>query len=263
MAGAEPGREVVTCRREAEGVAVVTIDRPERRNALNLDVKERIARIVEGLAADQAVRVIVLTGAGGYFVAGTDIAEMATMTPAQHTALATDRVFTVLRQCPKTLVAAVEGYALGGGCELALCCDLIVAGKGAKLGQPEIRVGIMPGAGATQRLVRLMGKYRAMKLILTGEPVAARDALALGMLSEVVPDGRALDRALDLARTIAAMPPLAVRAVKEAVQLGQDVPLETALSLERKAFQLLFDSADQKEGMRAFLEKRRPVYSGR
>jgi enoyl-CoA hydratase/carnithine racemase len=188
---------------------------------------------------------------------------MATMTPTEHAALATDRVFTVLRQCPKTLIAAVEGYALGGGCELALCCDLIVAGEGAKLGQPEIRVGIMPGAGATQRLVRVMGKYRAMKLILTGEPVAARDALAMGMVSDVVPDGSALDRALELARTVVEMPPLAVRAVKEVVQLGQDAPLETALTLERKAFQLLFDSADQKEGMRAFLEKRRPVYSGR
>ena len=171
-------------------------------------------------------------------------------------------MFTVLRRFPKTLIAAVEGYALGGGCELALACDMIVAGGNAKFGQPEIRVGIMPGAGGTQRLLRTVGKYRAMKLILTGEPVTADEALSMGMLSEVVPDGTALDRALEIARTILAMPPLAVLAIKEVMRLGQDVPLETALALERKAFQLLFDTGDQKEGMRAFLEKRNAVYSG-
>jgi enoyl-CoA hydratase/carnithine racemase len=171
-------------------------------------------------------------------------------------------MFTVLRGCPKPLIAAVEGYALGGGCELALSCDLIVAGRGTKFGQPEIRVGIMPGAGGTQRLVRVMGKYRAMKMVLTGEPVSAPDALAMGLVSEVVDDGQALTRALELAHTILAMPPLAVRAIKEVVQLGQDAPLETALALERKAFLTLFDSADQKEGMRAFLEKRVPRFSG-
>ncbi|MFC7734562.1 enoyl-CoA hydratase-related protein [Roseomonas sp. GCM10028921] len=261
MSGDE-GRGVIS-HEVADGLGVITINRPERRNALNLQVKEGIAGAVEALAADEAVRVIVLTGAGGTFVAGTDISEMERMRPADHAALATDRVFTVLRGCPKVVVAAVEGYALGGGCELALCCDLIVAGEGAKLGQPETRVGIMPGAGGTQRLVRLMGRYRAMRLILIGEAVGAREALALGMLSEVVPDGTALDRSRELARTVAAMPPLAVRAIKEVVGLGADLPLEVALSLERKAFMLLFDTADQKEGMRAFLEKRRPSYSGR
>ena len=161
------------------------------------------------------------------------------------------------------MIAAVEGYALGGGCELALCCDLIVAGETAKFGQPEIRVGIMPGAGGSQRLLRAIGKYRAMKLMLTGEQVAAPEALIMGMLSEVVPDGTALARANALAKTILTMPPLAVRAIKEVVQLGQDAPLETALLVERKAFMMLFDSADQKEGMKAFLEKRKPVYQGR
>jgi enoyl-CoA hydratase/carnithine racemase len=249
---------VVEVHREGDGVAVVTINRPERRNALNLKIKQQLAEAVAALAADQAVRVIVLTGAGGTFVAGTDIAEMATMTPAQHNALQTDRVFTVLRECPKILIAAVEGYALGGGCELALCCDMIIAGAKAKFGQPEIRVGIMPGAGGTQRLLRAMGRYRAMKLILTGEAIVAADAFAMGMLSDVVPDGQALSRSMDLARTVAAMPQLSVRAIKEVIRLGQDVPLETALALERKAFVLLFDSADQKEGMQAFLEKRTP-----
>jgi enoyl-CoA hydratase/carnithine racemase len=179
-------------------VAVVTIDRPERRNALNLEVKSRIAEVVSELVADDTVRVIVLTGSGDYFVAGTDIAEMATMTPAQHVTLGTDHVFNVMRRCPKPLIAALEGYALGGGCELALTCDMIIAGRSTKLGQPEIRVGI-----------------------------------AMGLLSEMVEDGRALSRALELAKTIAAMPPLAVRAIKEVMHLGQDVPLETAFALER------------------------------
>ena len=137
-----------------------------------------------------------------------------------------------------------------------------MAGESARLGQPEIRVGIMPGAGGTQRLLRTVGKYRTMRMVLTGEPVGAREALAMGLLSDVVPDGMALERAMDLARTICRMPPLAVRAIKEVMQLGQDVPLETALQLERKAFQLLFATQDQKEGMNAFLLKRAAAYSG-
>jgi enoyl-CoA hydratase/carnithine racemase len=172
-------------------------------------------------------------------------------------------VFQVLRDCPKIVIAAVEGYALGGGCELALSCDMIVAGSGAKLGQPEIRVGIMPGAGGTQRLLRTVGKYRAMKLVLTGEPITAPEAFAAGLVSEVVEDGKALDRALELARTVCSMPPLAVRATKEVMRLGEDAPLEAALALERQAFVLLFDSQDQKEGMQGFLEKRKPAFQGR
>ncbi|MEW7849892.1 enoyl-CoA hydratase-related protein [Massilia aurea] len=246
-----------------DGVAVITIDRPRRRNALNLDVKQRLVDAVQALNADAAVRVIILTGAGGYFVAGTDIDEMASMTPTSHTLGATDLVFTTLRQSSKPIIAAVEGYALGGGCELALACDLIVAAEGARFGQPEIKVGIMPGAGGTQRLLRTIGKYQALRMMLTGEPIGAKEAFACGLVSELCPDGAALERAAALARTIAAMPPLAVRAIREVVLLGQDAPLDTALLLERKAFQLLFDSADQKEGMHAFLEKRAPQYQGK
>lgn len=246
----------------APGVALLTIDRPARRNALNLAVKHELGTALAALEQDASVRVVIITGAGGYFVAGTDIAEMATMTPTDHTLLATDAVFHQLRRSSKPLIAAVEGYALGGGCELALACDLIVAGAGARFGQPEIRVGIMPGAGATQRLVRTMGKYQALRLMLTGEPIAAPVALAAGMVSEVVADGAALARATALAVTIAAMPPLAVRAIREVVHMGQDLPLDSALLLERKAFQLLFDSGDQREGMQAFLEKRSPQFQG-
>lgn len=253
----------VTWTLAGDGVAVITIDRPHRRNALNLDVKRRLTDAVLALGADGAVRVIVLTGAGGYFVAGTDIDEMAAMTPTSHTLDATDLVFTTLRHSSKPIIAAVEGYALGGGCELALACDLIVAAESARFGQPEIKVGIMPGAGGTQRLLRTIGKYQALRMMLTGEPISTQHAFAWGLVSAMSPDGAALQQALAMARTIAAMPPLAVKAIREVVQQGQDAPLETALLLERKAFQLLFDSADQKEGMRAFLEKRPPQYIGR
>lgn len=249
--------------RIAGGVGVITIDRPQRRNALNLDVKHRLTQAVLALDADPAVRAIIVTGAGGYFVAGTDIDEMAAMTPTSHTLDATDQVFTTLRACRTLLIAAVEGYALGGGCELALACDLIVAAEGARFGQPEIKVGIMPGAGGTQRLLRTIGKYQALRMMLTGEPVSAHVAFACGLVSELCADGAALARATALAHTIAAMPPLAVRAILDVVQHGQDAPMDTALMLERKAFQLLFDTQDQKEGMRAFLEKRPAHYAGR
>jgi enoyl-CoA hydratase/carnithine racemase len=161
------------------------------------------------------------------------------------------------------VIAAVEGYALGGGCELALACDLIVAADDAQFGQPEIRVGIMPGAGGTQRLLRTVGRYKALLWSLTGQMVPARDAFAANLVSELVPKGQALERATKIAEQIAAMPPLAVQAIREAMRLGADVPLDTALALERRLFERLFDSEDQKEGMQAFLEKRKPVYRGR
>jgi enoyl-CoA hydratase/carnithine racemase len=245
------------------GVVVVTIDRPERRNALNLAIKNRIADLFDGLEHQPEARVVVVTGGSGFFVAGTDLAEMAALTPTEHTLKATDRMFTAIRQCKRPVIAAVEGYALGGGCELAMSCDLIVAGSSSRFGQPEIGVGVMPGAGATQRMVRTMGKHRALRLLLTGEQITGEEAYSTGLVSEVTPDGTALARALDLAESIAAMPQLAVRAILEVVDAGADAPLETALLLERKAFQLLFDSDDQKEGMRAFLERRAPQFQGR
>jgi len=243
-------------------VGIVTIIRPERRNALNLQVKQEIVDHMLRLADDADVAAIVLTGDGGYFAAGTDIAEMAAMSPTDHVRLSTDRVFHVVRQSPKPVIAAVEGYALGGGCELALACDLIVAADDAKLGQPEIRVGIMPGAGGTQRLLRASGRYKTLLWSLTGEMIPAREAFAGNVVSELVPRGQALSRSLEIGAQIASMPPLAVQAIREAVCLGADAPLETALALERRLFERLFDSEDQKEGMRAFLEKRTPAYRG-
>lgn len=252
----------VYCSRPQPSVAVITIDRPGRLNALNLEVKQLIERAVAELSADPDVRAIILTGANEVFVAGTDIAEMVAMTPGEHARLETDRVFRALRACPKPVIAAVEGYALGGGLELAMACDMIIAGEGARFAQPEIRVGIMPGAGGTQILPRILGKYRAMKMVLTGEKLSARQALSMGLLTDVVEDGRALAAAEELARTIASMPPLAVKAIKEVVQQGLELPLNGALLLERKAFQILFDSNDQVEGMKAFLEKREPEFRG-
>ena len=243
-------------------VAVVTLSRPARRNALNLQVKRELVDALEGALADAEVAAIVLTGAGGYFVAGTDIAEMADMRPIDHVLQRSGHLFEVVRGASKPIIAAVEGYALGG-CELALACDLIVAAEDARFGQPEIKVGIMPGAGGTQRLLRAAGRYKAALWALTGEMIPASEAYAANLVSRLVPSGQALDAARKIALQIAGMPPLAVQAIREALQLGADAPLDTALSLERRLFERLFDTADQREGMRAFLEKRAAVFGGR
>lgn len=173
------------------------------------------------------------------------------------------RLWQAIADCPKPVIAAVNGYALGGGCELAMHADIIVAGRNAAFGQPEIKVGIMPDAGGTQRLTRAIGKFQAMKLLLTGLPISGEEAFAMGLASEVVDDERVQERALELARLIAGMPPLAVTQIKEVLLAGQDAALNTALMLERKAFHLLFASQDQKEGMTAFFDKRKPAYTGR
>jgi enoyl-CoA hydratase len=172
-------------------------------------------------------------------------------------------LWRAIAQFPKPLIAAVNGYAWGGGCELAMHADIIVAGENASFSQPEIRVGIMPGAGGTQRLTRAVGKYKAMLMALTGQAVSGIEAGAMGLASTVVPDAEVGAAALEIAKTIARMPPLAVQQIKEVLLAGQDASLNTALMLERKAFQLLFATADQKEGMRAFIDKRKPVYEGK
>jgi enoyl-CoA hydratase/carnithine racemase len=185
------------------------------------------------------------------------------MTPIRHVLEATDRLFKSVRGSSKVTIAAVEGFALGGGNELAMSCDIIIAGESATMGQPEVRLGVVAGAGGTQRLVRTVGKFRAMRLLLTGDTMSAREAWHAGLVSEVVEDGQACRAAITLAHRIAAMPPLAVAATKELVTVGADLPFEAAMALERRTFQVLFDSADQKEGMDAFLAKRDPVYRGR
>jgi enoyl-CoA hydratase len=249
--------------RPADDVAVVRLNRPEVRNALNMAVRRQLAEHFAALGADEATRCIILTGGEKVFAAGADLRDMVDRTPVDLMMRRSETLWQPIASCPKPIIAAVNGYALGGGCELAMHADIIIAGEGASFGQPEVRVGIMPGAGGTQRLTRAVGKYRAMRMLLTGEPVPARDALAMGLVSEVVPDAEVFDTALRVARTIAALPPLAVMQIKEAVLAGQDASVDAALVIERKAFQLLFSTADQKEGMRAFLEKRKPDFQGR
>ncbi|MCL6692763.1 enoyl-CoA hydratase [Pseudomonas sp. R3.Fl] len=247
---------------QADGVAVVRIDRPEARNALNAAVRQQLAEHFRALADDSQVRAIVLTGGEQCFVAGADIREFAQASPIEMYRRHTELLWDAIGRCPKPVIAAVNGFALGGGCELAMHCDIIVAGESARFGQPEVKLGLMPGAGGTQRLIRAVGKFQAMRMALTGCLVKAPEALAMGMVSEVVGDAQTLPRALELAAEIAALPPLAVAQIKEVMLAGADLPLDSALTLERKAFQLLFDSRDQKEGAAAFLEKRQASFQG-
>lgn len=255
--------EEVVLERPEDGIAVLRLNRPEARNALSQAVRQQLAAQFSALTLDASVRVIVLTGGDKVFAAGADIRAMADSGPIDILLLNNQRMWQAISSCPKPVVAAVNGYALGGGCELAMHADIIVAGEGALFGQPEVKVGIIPGAGGTQRLTRAVGKFKAFKMLLTGQAVSARDACDMGLASEVVADDQVQARALELAREIAALPPLAVAQIKEVLLAGQDASLETALMLERKAFQLLFASEDKKEGMQAFLEKRRPEFRGR
>lgn len=247
----------------APGVVLLRLNRPEARNALNTALRGELAEHFSALAEDGDARCVVLTGDDRAFAAGADLKEIVDDGPVEIMARKVRRFWKVIETCPIPIVAAVRGVALGGGCELALQADIIVAGEGARFAQPEVRVGVMPGGGGTQRLMRAVGKYRAMKMILTGEPVSGREAAAMGMASEAVPDDRVLDRALEIARTIAALPPLAVRLTKEVALAGADASLDTGLTMERRLFEMLFATADQKEGMRAFAERREPSFLGR
>ena len=247
-----------------DGVALVTIDRPEARNALSFALLVELADTLETLDRDGRTRVAILTGAGDRaFAAGADIVELADQTPERLRAERNFDTWDRLWAIGIPLIAAVRGFALGGGCELAMTCDLIVAGDDAQFGQPEIRIGVMPGAGGTQRLTRAVGTARAMELILTGRTVAADEAHQAGLVTKVVPAAEALPAALELADRIAAMPPLAVRAAKRSVLAAAELPLSAGLRAEREAFFDLFATDDQKEGMRAFQEKRPPTWTGR
>jgi len=249
--------------RPSDDIVVLKINRPRVRNALNLDVRTRLADEITRCGVDDAVRCIIITGSDVTFAAGADIGEMADAGPVEVMARNVQKYWRSIMDCPKPLIAAVEGFALGGGLELALCADIIVAGEGAKLGLPEVKVGILPGGGGTQKLARLVGRHRAMLLIMTGRIFDAAEALSMGVVSEVAPKGQALIRAVEIAREIAAMPSISILQIKEIVNAGLNASLETALMLERKAFQLQFATRDQKEGMRAFMEKRKPKFEGR
>lgn len=244
-------------------VAVICINRPEAKNALNILVRKRLAETFSELTFNDDIHAIVLTGGETVFAAGADLKEMATATSTEMMLRHTERYWNVIAQCPKPIIAAVNGYALGGGCELAMHADIIIAGKSAIFGQPEIKVGVIPGAGGTQRLFRAVGKFHAMRMIMTGVLVSADEAYRIGLVSQLTEDEQTIATALQMATDLARMPPIALQQMKEIALLSEDVPLNAGLCLERKAFQLLFSTEDQKEGVAAFLEKRHPNYVGR
>jgi enoyl-CoA hydratase len=244
-------------------VALVRFNRPKQLNALNAEVMDALCSSLEALDADEAIRCIVVTGDDRAFAAGADIGEMASASAIEM--LRANRIaqWDRVRRIGKPVIAAVNGWCLGGGCELAMALDLIVAGESARFGQPEINLGVIPGAGGTQRLTRAIGKSRAMEMILTGEPIDAREAHRLGLVARVVPSELLVEDALALAEKVATKSPLALRMAKEAVNAAYEMSLTDALAHERRLFYLLFASEDQKEGMAAFLEKRDPDFTGR
>ena len=254
---------VLVERDEARRVALLRLNRPKQLNALNGAVMDELCSALEELDRDEAIRAMVVTGSERAFAAGADIGEMAGATPIDM--LRGNRIaqWDRVRRVSKPVIAAVAGWCLGGGCELAMALDLIVAAESARFGQPEINLGVIPGAGGTQRLTRAVGKSTAMEMILTGEPIDAREAHRLGLVARVVPNELLVEDALALAAKIATRSPLALRLAKEAVNAAYEMSLTDALAHERRLFYLLFASDDQKEGMAAFLEKRDPDFKGR
>jgi enoyl-CoA hydratase len=244
-------------------IATLTLNRPKVLNALSPALIGELTSALRDLDADVSVRAAVLTGGPKVFAAGADISDMADRTAVEQLSRDQTGRWAPLANFSKPLIAAVNGYALGGGCEVALMCDLIIAGDTARFGQPEINLGIIPGAGGTQRWPRLVGKYVAMEVMLTGAPVTAQRAYELGLVNKVVPADVTIEIAKRLARQLAEKPPLAVRLAKEAVLKAFDSSMTEGLASERKSFYFLFATEDQKEGMHAFLEKRKGVFKGR
>jgi enoyl-CoA hydratase len=248
-----------------ERVAIITINRPDKRNALNIKTREEGAALLEKLSTDDSVRVVVFTGAGDKaFIAGADIAEFAGRTASMQRDVMTGRsLFTAIDNFPKPVIAMINGYCLGGGCELALSCDIRIASENASFGQPEINLGIIPGGGGTQRLTRLVGEGKAMELILTGEIIDARTAFSIGLVNHVVPSDQLEAKTLEIASRIAEKGPIALRMAKEAVKLASRSNLDEGLRREVDLFALCFATEDKDEGVQAFLEKRKPEFKGR
>lgn len=245
-------------------IATVQLDRPEVLNALSEELMDELVASLERLDADAEIRCIVLTGNDKAFAAGADIKKsFVDATPVSMLEEDLTTRWERVRKIRKPIIAAVSGYCLGGGCELAMTCDIIVASETAQFGQPEVNLGIIPGAGGTQRLTRAVGKYRAMEIILTGRRVKADEAKAIGLVAQVYPAASWLEDAKALARTIAEKPPIAVRLATEAIDLAQSSTLDAGLEFERKAFYLLFSTEDKKEGVDAFMNKRKAVFKGK
>ena len=244
-------------------IAIVTLNRPKVLNALNSELMAELVDALETLDQDEALRCLVLTGNEKAFAAGADISEMVDASAVEmmhrNNIARWDRIMRI----SKPIIAAVSGYALGGGCELALLCDLIVASETARFGQPEINIGVIPGAGGTQRLARTLGKYKTMELVLTGRMMTAQEAETMGLVNRVVPVESYLEEAKKLALEISQRSPLALKLAKEAVLKAFETSLHDGLDFERKCFYLLFGSEDQKEGMKAFLEKRKAIFKGK
>lgn len=247
-----------------DGLAVITINRPEALNALNSEVLNEINTAIEDVKADDQIGVVILTGAGKAFVAGADIAQMQAMSVDEAYAFAKlgQEVFEKIENLPKIVIAAVNGYAFGGGCELSMACDIRLASEKAVFGQPEVNLGITPGFGGTQRLPRLVGKGKAIELIATAGNVTAAEAERIGLVNSVV-DGDVLAAAKEMAQKILSKGSFAVRYTKAAIQNGLQTDIKTAIAYEASVFALCFGAEEQKEGMAAFLEKRKPVFKGR
>ncbi len=255
-----------TILQEREGrVAILTVNRPDKLNALNEQVRTEMLAALAEVEHDEGVGVVVLTGAGEKsFIAGADIGEFAGRTPFdQRHAMRSPRIFDVMAAFPKPVVAMINGFCLGGGCELAMSCDLRIASEKARFGQPEIKLGLIPGGGGTQRLSRLVGLGHAMRLVLSGDMIGAAEAREIGLVEMVVPHDELRARTLELAAKIAAMSPLALRVSKEALRAAERLPIEEGILYERDLFCLCFSSADKEEGVQAFLEKRPARWQGR
>jgi enoyl-CoA hydratase len=250
----------------SEQIATVTLNRPKVLHALNSQVFDELEEVFGHLAENAEVRVILLTGSGEKaFAAGADINEIAAtdVLTGEVKALRGQAVFRLIETCGKPVIALINGFALGGGCELAMACTIRIASETARLGQPEVKLGLVPGYGGTQRLPRLVGQPAALKLLLTGEMIGAIEALRIGLVDEVVPAERLMARGEELAQAIAAVAPLAVAGCMEAVQRGSDLGIEAALAVEAEVFGRLCGTVDKAEGTRAFLDKRVPVWKGR
>jgi len=244
-------------------VALIELNRPKELNALNLQLMGELRDALKSLDENDKVRAIIITGNEKAFAAGADIKQMANKTAIDMLKIDQFSTWDQIRKTKKPLIAAVAGFALGGGCELAMTCDMIIASESAKFGQPEIKIGVMPGAGGTQRLTKAVGKARAMEMVLTGKFISGEEAMNYGLVNKVVPIEMYMHEALELAKEIAKMSPIAAQLAKESVNRSFETHLDEGLTFERKNFYLTFSSEDQTEGMNAFVEKRKPEYKGR